>query len=165
VIILLTGVYAGSTETVRLYDPGATHIMYVPSVVVETVAGSPESPSATTCTQGSGRRSPYMSYQYTVPRIIDIDACDGVTIRENAARPRTKRRTAVTRFIARALFHLRIIGYASLSIRKLTDTYNPIRAETAQAVSAFPLRWRQGHVATSANVKLRRSARSRILRL
>jgi hypothetical protein len=79
-----------------------------------------------------------MSYQYTVPRIIDIDACDGVTIRENAARPRTNRRTAVIRFIPRALFHLRIIGYASLSVRKLTDTYNPIRAETPQAVSAFP---------------------------
>jgi len=62
----------------------------------------------------------------------------------------------VIRFIARVLFHLRIIGYASLSIRKLTDTYNPIRAETAQAVSAFPLRWRQAHIATSANVKPRR---------
>ncbi|MGA2239286.1 MAG: hypothetical protein ABSG74_08750 [Candidatus Bathyarchaeia archaeon] len=79
-----------------------------------------------------------MSYQYTVPRIIDIEACEGVTIRENAARPTTKRRTAVIRFMASALFHLRLIRYASLSIRKLTDTYNPIPAETAQAVSAFP---------------------------
>jgi hypothetical protein len=105
---------------------------------VETVGGSPESLSATTCAHGSGWRFPYISYQYTVPRIIDIDACDGVTIKENAAKPRTKRRTAVIRFMARALFHLRIIGYASLSVHKLTDTYNPIRAETAQAVSAFP---------------------------
>jgi hypothetical protein len=114
-----------------LYDPGATHIMYVPSVVVEAVAGSPELPSATTCAHGSGRRFPYMSYQDTVPRIMDIDACEGVTIKENAARPKTKRRTAVIRFIARTLFHLPIIGYATLSIRKLTDTYNPIRAGTA----------------------------------
>jgi len=41
-----------------------------------------------------------MSYQDTVPRIMDIDACDGVTIKENAAKPRTKRRTAAIRFIA-----------------------------------------------------------------
>jgi hypothetical protein len=53
-----------------------------------------------------------MSYQYTVPRIMDIDACDGVTIKENAAKPRINKRTAVIRFIARELFHVRIIGYA-----------------------------------------------------
>jgi len=41
-----------------------------------------------------------MSYQDTVPRIMDIDACEGVTIKENAAKPRTKRRTAAIRFIA-----------------------------------------------------------------
>jgi hypothetical protein len=62
---------------------------------------------------------------------MDIDACDGVAIRENATKPRTKRITAVIRFIAGALFRIRIIGYASLSIRKLTHTYNPIRAEAA----------------------------------
>ena len=72
-----------------------------------------------------------MSYQYTVPRIMDIDACDGVAIRENAAKPRTKRRTAVIRFIVRALFLIRIIGYANLSICKLTHAYNTIHAEAA----------------------------------
>jgi hypothetical protein len=82
-----------------------------------------------------------MSYQYTVPRIMDIDACDGVTIKENAAKPRINKRTAVIRFIARELFHVRIIGYASLSINKLTHTYNIIRDETAQAVPTFPSRY------------------------
>ena len=81
-----------------------------------------------------------MSYQYTVPRIIDIDACDGVAIRENAAKPRIKRRTAVIRLTAGPLFHIRFIGCARLSIRKLTDTYNSIRAESAQAFCAYPSR-------------------------
>jgi len=41
-----------------------------------------------------------MSYQYTVPRIIDIDACDVITIEENAAKHRTRRTTTAIRFIA-----------------------------------------------------------------
>ena len=50
-----------------------------------------------------------MSYQYTVPRIMDIDACDGVAIKENAAKPRINKRAAAIRFKARELFHARIM--------------------------------------------------------